>query len=363
MPKRGRAKWLLALFCLPLVAATTYPAWKGLVRQNRWFVIASNIGSDSLRRVGFRSGQIGQETLTSPPTSQIPAQVARMRSVYEQYLRYSGLSRADVARKRIVELGPGPTLAIPLLFAADGASFAVGVDRFIGFQTSPYYREFYTRLRDSLDDPAKMRFDRALQLDRLSLNTSVAADIAHRDLPDVVPELGLESFDLLVSNAVMEEIYDPTPVLVAQGRLLRPGGAMVHLIDLRDYGMFSKHGFHPLEFLTVPDWVYRFMVEGSGQPDRRLIGYYRDIAARMGYECRIYTSRILGHPDPLPEPKTQIVKNVDYNSDDLKLLDEIRPRLQPQFRSLPDEELLAQSIVFVARKPATATEADRSIPR
>jgi SAM-dependent methyltransferase len=282
MPKRGRVKWLLALLCLPLATATTYPAWKGLVRQNRFFVIASNIGSDSLRRIRIRSGQIGQETLTSPPTSQIPAQVARMRGVYERYLRYSGLSRADVARKRILELGPGPTIAIPLLFAADGASFAVGVDRFIGFQTSAYYREFYTRLRDSLDDPAKMRFDRALQLDPLSLNTSVAADIAHRELPDVVPELGLESFDLLVSNAVMEEIYDPTPVLAAQGHLLRPGGAMVHLIDLRDYGMFSKHGFHPLEFLTVPDWVYRLMVEGSGQPDRRLIGYYRDVAARMG---------------------------------------------------------------------------------
>jgi SAM-dependent methyltransferase len=364
MLKRGRAKWVLALLCLPLAAATTYPAWKGLVRQNRWFVIASNIGNDSLRRMGLRSGQIGQETLTSPPTSQIPAQVARMRTVYDQYLRYSGLSRVNVAEKRILELGPGPTLAIPLLFASDGASFTVGVDRFIGFQTSAYYREFYARLRDTLEDAAKLRFDRALQLDPLSLNTSVTADIEHRDLPDVVPELGPESFDLLVSNAVMEEIYDPTPVLAAQDRLLRPGGAMVHLIDLRDYGMFSKHGFHPLEFLTVRDWVYRLMVECSGQPDRRLIGYYRNVAARMGYQYRIYTSRILGHPEPMPEPKPQIVKDVDYSSNDVKLLDGIRPRLQPQFRSLPDEDLLAQSIIFVAWKPAASTsEADRSTPR
>ena len=36
------------------------------------------------------------------------------------------------------------------------------------------------------------------------------------------------------------------------------------MIDLRDYGMFTKHGFHPLN-LTVPDAIYQRMVE-CGRP-------------------------------------------------------------------------------------------------
>jgi len=47
------------------------------------------------------------------------------------------------------------------------------------------------------------------------------------------------------------------------------------------------------EFLTVPDWVYRRMVEGSGQPDRRLIDYYREIGPRWASKPKFIT-RILG---------------------------------------------------------------------
>src|SRR5437016_6197919 len=114
--------WLLLLVFMVGVAAT-YRVWAPLARGNRWWVIASNVGNDSLRRWGIRSDQIGQTELAAPPDTEITPQVARMRSVYRQYLRYSGVSRADVAGKRVLELGPGFTMSIPLLFAADGASY------------------------------------------------------------------------------------------------------------------------------------------------------------------------------------------------------------------------------------------------
>jgi hypothetical protein len=50
--------------------------------------------------------------------------------------------------------------------------------------------------------------------------------------------------------------------------------------------MFLKYGFHPLEFLTVSDTVYRYMVEYSGQPNRRLVDYYRRKMAQLGYPPR-----------------------------------------------------------------------------
>jgi SAM-dependent methyltransferase len=351
---------LIAL--IPVLAmAATYPAWKPIVRGNRWFVIVSNIGLDSLRRLGLKSDQIGQSVLADPPESEIAPQLARMRKVYGQYLRYSSLTPADVPGKRVLELGPGFTMSIPLLFAADGASWVVGVDKFVPFQTGPYYQHYYAKLRERLDPARQQRYDRALRLEGLTLDPAIARFVYKRELADIVNELGPESYDLIVSNAVLEEIYDPTPVLLAQGQLLRPGGAMVHMIDLRDYGMFSNRGFHPLEFLTIPDWAYRRMVEASGQPDRRLLSYYRMAAARMGYESEIYITHVLGHPDLMPEPKREIVKGIDYTDADLRLIADIRPRLQPQFRDLPDTELLAQSIIFVARKPQfDAGGADRT---
>ena len=361
-PVRTR-RWIravLLVFFLLLAVAAAYPAWKPLVRGSRWFVIASNVGLDSLRRVGLKSDQIGQNERTTPPDSEIAPQIARMQSVYQQYLRYSGVSRADVPGKRVLELGPGFTMSIPLLFVADGAAHVVGVDKFVPFQAGPYYQRYYTRLRNELDDAQKARYDRAMPVDNLALNPGIISHVYNKDLPEVVTGLGPESYDLIVSNAVMEEIYDPAPVLLAQGQLLRPGGAMVHMIDLRDYGMFSKHGFHPLEFLTVPDWVYRRMAESSGQPDRRMMSYYSAATARMGYQSEIYVTHILGHPHLMPEPKREIRKGIDYTDADLKLVADIRPRLEPQFRNLPDTELLAQSIIFVAHKPrAGVGEADR----
>jgi hypothetical protein len=163
---------------------------------------------------------------------------------------------------------------------------------------------------------------------------------------------------MIVSNAVIEEIYDPTPVFKAQGELLRPGGVMVHRIDLRDYGMFSKYGFHPLEFLTVPDWIYRRMVEGSGQPDRRLIDYYREVGARMDYDTEIYATKVLGSEFDLPEPRRELRRGIDYSEQQLKMIAQIRPRLLERYRKLSDADLLVQSMVFVMRKPVNRASAN-----
>jgi len=121
-------------------------------------VIATNIGADSLRRIGWISGQIGQADVLNPPNSRPGARCRGSRYVL-----------------------PG-----------SGESY-----------------------------------------------------------PRLVDDLGRGSFDLIGSNAVIEEIYDPESNFRARERLLRPGG-WIHKIYLRDHGMFAKYGFFALEFLSVP---------------------------------------------------------------------------------------------------------------
>jgi len=281
-------KKLLTLLIVIAVIVACYPIWKPLAKRSKWFVIASNVGLDSIRRFGLSSEQIGQAGVISLPESQIPGELKNNQRIYEQYLSYSKWSHATVAGKRVLELGPGFTIGVPLMFAADGASFVAGLDKFVRLQDGPYFVALYSSMRETLSDEQKVAFDRAITLrPKLSLNPQFATYIDHKELADSVQQLGAGSFDMIVSNAVIEEIYDPTSVFNAQNELLRPGGVIVHRIDLRDYGMFSKYGFHPLEFLTVPDWIYRRMVAASGQPNRLLIDYYRELGARMGYETEL----------------------------------------------------------------------------
>ncbi len=101
-------------------------------------------------------------------------------------------------------------------------------------------------------------------------------------------------FDAIVSTSVLEEIYGIDVAFQKMDRLLRPGGYSIHKIDFRDYGMFTKHGFHPLEFLTVPDWAYRYMTESSGQPNRRMVNYYRGKMAELGYGSKILIAMVAG---------------------------------------------------------------------
>ena len=115
--------------------------------------------------------------------------------------------------------------------------------------------------------------------------------------------------------------------------------------------MFSKHGFHPLEFLTIPDPVYRYMVEASGQPNRRSLDYYRSTAARYGYSARIYRTWVVGGPSHLPEYQTNLQYGRDYSDENIRLVRSVRSRLLPRYQELSDEDLLTRSILIVFDKP------------
>lgn len=66
----------------------------------------------------------------------------------------------------------------------------------------------------------------------------------------------------------MEHLFDPVAALDGMLEALRPGGTLVHRIDLRVHGMFR--GQHPLTFLTLPDAIYTRMTRNSGRPNRVL---------------------------------------------------------------------------------------------
>jgi hypothetical protein len=112
---------------------------------------------------------------------------------------------------------------------------------------------------------------------------------------------------------------------------------------------------NPLTFLTIKESIYRLMAINSGKPNRKLTSYYRDIMAKLGYDTTMLITDIIGVGDVgkgnLHPHKPAIELGVDYTQSSLDLIREIRPRLSPNFRNLPNEELLVDGIFIIARKP------------
>ena len=344
---------LVTVLIVGLAAAATASYWKPVAKRSKWVVVGANLYQDLLRRAHIRTDQIGQVEGDERASSELPGALEAIDSTYAGYLEHGQIAPGWLSGKRVLELGPGDNMGVALRFSVAGAAFVSAIDKFVPLQTSSYHHTLYETLRSRLAPDEAKRFDEALDLSNRAIRPRT-------DRLEWVYGRGFEetdtyrpqSFDVIVSNAVLEEIYDIDLAFEGMDRLLRPGGLMLHKIDLRDYGMFTNHGFHPLEFLTVPDAVYRRMVESSGQPNRRLVDYYRKKTAERGYDTTIYTTWVLGVPQELHPHKTVLAAGVDYSKNTTDLIASIRPRLLPRYQSLPDEDLMVQGIYLVAHKPA-----------
>jgi hypothetical protein len=95
------------------------------------------------------------------------------------------------------------------------------------------------------------------------------------------------------------------------------------------------------------------MAIDAGRPNRKPARYYRQKMEELGYESKILITEVIGRNgrgDLMPHCET-IERGPDYVESALKAVSEIRPRLRPEFRDLPDEELILGGIFLIAKKP------------
>jgi hypothetical protein len=331
------------------VAAAALPSVRAAVKERSpWAIIATNVYQDGLRRVGLRSGQISDPYLAGHEASEIPTFLQRISNTYRNYMQFYG---EQAPGGRVLEIGPGDNIGVALRFIADGADHVTVVDKFVPLQESAFHRQLYAALREQLPADAARRLGDAVDLSAgVQLNPERVTYV-NKGIEEVGGLIPPASIHLVVSNAVLEEVFEIDRMFEALDRLMAPGGVQIHKIDLSDYGMFSKHGYHPLEFLTVRDGLYRYMVESTGQPNRRLVDYYRDKMRALGYSARIYASAVLGRSTELVPPVELPAGHLLASTDVAEQIRSIRPRLLDRYRRLPDEDLAVQGIVLVARKP------------
>jgi SAM-dependent methyltransferase len=250
----------------------------------------------------------------------------------------------------VAELGPGDNCGIGLLFLADGAERVDLLDRFYSRRDKSTQAEIYRVLMDRHTRVADTLAGRNLQDDDSfpavfrRYGSAAAAEsyfFEHRN-----------TYDFIVSCAVLEHVANLEAALCGMTESLRPGGQMVHFVDLRDHGMFS-YRWHELKFLEIPEALYRKMVANSGRPNRYLLSVYKRILADLPVEAEIKVTWLagVGKIDPAL-PYDLVPASIRERS--LELVRALRNKFAGQFDGYPDEELSVTSFVLCARKAPNA---------
>jgi Methyltransferase domain len=288
--------------------------------------------------------------------------VRYVNEIVEDYLHYAGLKPEFIKGKTVLEIGPGDNFGVALKLLAQGAERIVCLDRFYSKRDDLKAGRIYAALRGSLLPLQKEIFDRVACMgpdNTFSFDEDRLKYVYGRGVEEASTLFPPASFDLIVSRAVLEHVYDPGLALESMRMLMTDKGIQLHKIDLRDHGMFSGTGMHPLTFLTIPDIVWKWMTSDTGGVNRARVDDYREKMRELGFEARIFMTSVMGRDQ-------KIVPHEEIRSDsggrpgtDNSLVNSIRPRLARRFRDKSPEDLMISGI-FVAAKKFAGTAAGRN---
>jgi SAM-dependent methyltransferase len=331
---------------------------KQFANRSKVAIIGYTIFQNWRARRRFSSGKIESISGSTHTGKTIEESLDYINEVFDDYIKYSGISPKTIKGKRILEIGPGDNFGVALKLLAAGAAYVVCLDKFYSTHDTQQEYSIYEAIRERLDDEAKARFDEAIDLSNgIRINGKRLKIIYGKGIEDGKELFDPGSFDLILSRAVLEYFTDSDFAFSIMNELLTPGGMMAHKIDLRDDEMFSSKGMNPLTFLTIPDSIYKLMTVGSGRCNRRLIDYYKQTMNGLRYDAKFFVTCILGEEGELLPHKEKIIPRVDYSERAHTLINEIRSRLHGDYKSLSDEDLLISGVFLVARKPEEAKAA------
>jgi len=253
--------------------------------------------------------------------------------VFDTLKRRIERHRGPLDGLRILELGPGYTLATGILFYVHRAKSYTAADLFpLAGRDSALYRRLRLHLGRSfvlpqvaeINEEALRRFDEAVKLegpevvfDETKVSWRHPADACALPFPDA-------SFDVVISLASFEHFQDPAAAARECARVTAPGGIGLHQIDLRDHRDFSK----PLDFLRYEDEEWRKI---PSTPFR-----YTNRLRKSDFERVFRESGVA-----IEEAEVNLRTALDPA---------FRPLLHPRFRDRPTEDLEAVATFFVLRK-------------
>ena len=176
--------------------------------------------------------------------------VAQAKAVVSQF-DFFCRSIGSVHGKTILEIGAGDTVALAPLFIGAGAERYVVIDRFLGAIDGQAANGIYSELE-------RIAFVPREWWGKLSIHRTSIENAAPAHLGEV---------DVIVSFNVLEHLSDLSAAFEQMAKFLKHDGMMVHRIDYGPHDVWQSCE-NPLEFLTVPDWLWSLMGRNRGYPNR-----------------------------------------------------------------------------------------------
>ncbi len=168
----------------------------------------------------------------------------------ETYLDLMRWHAINPVGARVLEIGPGENLGAQILLACAGVRMTVA-DRFLS-AWKPAHADLYRSLVQSSwpGDPGPILG----VLERQGVDGLIRA-IA--EPAEAMPSLAAGSFDVVLSNAVLEHAGDLAKVAAELKRVSAPGAWHFHQIDFRDHENMNR----PLEHLLIPRAAFLGLTE------------------------------------------------------------------------------------------------------
>lgn len=220
--------------------------------------------------LGYKEHVAGNRFIDSDESQVIQT----VENLFERYLEYGSFTIEEIRGESILELGPGDSFGIGLKFLFCGAEKVVCFDKFYARRDNVLLEKVYKKMfTQQVNFTFDQVFDKNLIPKGGGLHYYFGKGIEHINIHKKA-RISAESFDLIVSNQVVQEIYNPFPSLKKMIGLLKNGGKMIHYIDFEPYNYFRYHLKKEYEYLTFPECIYKWMVNKRGMGNRKRITEY-----------------------------------------------------------------------------------------
>ena len=283
--------------------------------------------------------------------------LAYLERVFGDYKRYGRIERFA---GRVVELGPGDSAGTAMLMRGDGAERVDLVDRYHIVHDAARQSRVYAALaerhglealrRDDGRDDGDGDYWDEHRLDGIRWHSDATAERFLTELAEREPG----SCDAIVSRAVLEHVLDPLLVIERGVECLRPGGKLVHMVDFRDHGYYSRE-HDELTFLELSARLWPLLVRGCGGPNRVLLHRYRERLERLArtrpVRVEVLVSHLVGVGAVEPyRPFDEIDPELRARARDA--VERRRARFAAEFRDAPADDLCVSGICLVVERTA-----------
>jgi SAM-dependent methyltransferase len=248
-----------------------------------------------------------------------------------------------VAGYNTVEIGTGAAPVVPILFWLNGhrQCHTYDINRLLEpslvIQVAQQFSE--SSISGSVVAGERRTFDERLKLLRLWVQQRAsAAEIlsgcnVHYRAPSDAAQTGLspETIDCVYSNTVLEHVREDEikSLFTEARRILRPGGFMLHLIDLSDHFSHDDPGISSIHFLRFSEARFAKYNTKFLFQNRLRESAWRVLFTSAGFEILLW--------------KTVI--------DDRAMREAANLDISHEFMHLPREELCTSSLCVVAKRP------------